>query len=245
MWAIGIILWIGLPKFYRQVPGKVPSFYKSIYRRKIILWFFIAVVLQNYWLSAPYGRNWRYLWTTNHAPAWAIALLVIVFFLIIWTLLLLFFSRLSKSHSWILPVFAIGLGAPRWCQMLWGVSAAGEYLPWAGGAVSSALLGRCLWLWLGVLDAIQGVGFGMILLQTMTRFHITFTLIAAQVLGSIATILARLTAPDNTGPGSVFPNFALGTGGLAHWAFWLALFFQIAICVGFALFFRKEQLSKP
>ena len=235
----------GLPKYYRQVPGKVPSFYKSIYRRKIILWFFAAVIIQNYWLSAPYGRNWRYLWTTQHAPAWAIAGLVIAFFIFIWIIMLVILSQLTKSHSWILPVFAIGLGAPRWCQMLWGTSAAGQYLPWAGSALVSALLGRCLWLWLGVLDAIQGVGFGMILLQTMTRFHISFTLIAAQVLGSFATILARLTAPDNTGPGNVFPNFALGSSGLGTAAFWLGLIMQIIICIGFATFFRKEQLSKP
>ena len=245
MWAVGTILFLGLPSYYRQDPGKVPSFYKSIYRRKIILWFFAAVVIQNYWLSAPYGRNWRYLWTTQHAPAWAIALLAGFFFVIIWTTILIFMSRMSKAHSWILPVFAIGLGAPRWCQMLWGTSAAGSYLPWAGSAVASALLGRSLWLWLGVLDALQGVGFGMILLQTMTRFHITFTLIAAQVLGSVATILARLTAPDNTGPGTVFPNFALGTTGLGQAGFWLGLIFQIIICIGFATFFRKEQLSKP
>lgn len=245
MWLVGISLLLGLPTYYRQTPGKVPSFYHSIFRRKIIIWFFIAVVLQNYWLSAPYGRNWRYLWTTQHAPAWAIALLVLLFFVGVWMLFLIVLSRLSTKHSWILPVFAIGLGAPRWGQMLWGTSAVGSYLPWAGSALSSALLGRCLWLWLGVLDALQGVGFGMILLQTMTRFHITFTLIAAQVLGSIATILARLTAPDNTGPGTVFPNFALGAAGLGTAGFWLGLLSQIAICVGFAAFFRKEQLSKP
>lgn len=144
-----------------------------------------------------------------------------------------------------LPVLAIGLGAPRWCQMLWGTSGIGFTLPWAGSTVAGALLGRSLWLWLGVLDALQGVGFGMILLQTMTRFHICFTLIAAQVLGSIFTILARLTAPDKTGPGTVFPNFALGSSGLSTVGFWLGLLMQILICVGFALFFRKEQLTKP
>ncbi|KAG9248333.1 hypothetical protein BJ878DRAFT_564182 [Calycina marina] len=245
MWAVGVVLLFGLPKYYRQVPGKVPSFYKSIFRRRVILWFFISVIIQNYWLSAPYGRNWSYLWTTSHAPGWAIALLIVGFFVVIWTIILYFFIQLSKSHSWFLPVFAIGLGAPRWCQMLWGTSAVGQYLPWAGSAVASSLLGRCLWLWLGVLDAIQGVGFGMILLQTMTRFHITFTLIAAQVFGSIATILARLTAPDNTGPGDVFPNLAVGHSGLGIAAFWLGLVMQIIICIGFAMFFRKEQLSKP
>ena len=52
----------------------------------------------------------------------------------------------------------MGLGAPRWAQMLWGVSGIGLYVPWAGGPVASAIAGRGLWLWLGVLDAVQGVG---------------------------------------------------------------------------------------
>ncbi|PCG92385.1 Hypothetical protein PENO1_088390 [Penicillium occitanis (nom. inval.)] len=65
-------------------------------------------------------------------------------------------------------------------------------------------------VWLGVLDALQDVGFGMILLNTLTRFHIAFTLLAAQVIGSIGTILARATAPDNTGPGDIFPDFSAG-----------------------------------
>ncbi|KAL8989269.1 MAG: hypothetical protein Q9169_008396, partial [Polycauliona sp. 2 TL-2023] len=37
MWAIGVILFLGLPDYYRQQPGQVPSFYASIMRRKIIL----------------------------------------------------------------------------------------------------------------------------------------------------------------------------------------------------------------
>lgn len=85
----------------------------------------------------------------------------------------------SKTHTWLLPVFAVGLGAPRWCQvrifecsdisiligaqMLWGTSSLALYIPWAGKA--GPYLGTSLWLWLGVLDAIQGVGLGMILLQ--------------------------------------------------------------------------------
>ena len=85
----------------------------------------------------------------------------------------------------------------------------------------------------------------MILLQTLTRFHIGFTLVAAQVLGSVATILGRATAPDSDGPGSVFPNLVLGTGGLKQPGFWVALGLQLVICVGFFKFFRKEQLQKP
>ena len=246
LWAVGILLLKGLPSWYRQVPGAVPSFYSSIFRRRIILWFFAAVALQNYWLSAPYGRNWAFLWSSRHAPAWAIGLLVILFFGGVWALFLWLFSRLSKGHSWILPLFAIGLGAPRWAQMLWSCSGIGQYLPWAGGPVASALVGRTLWLWLGVLDSLQGVGLGMILLQTLTRIHIAFTLLAAQVLGSIFTILARATAPNNLGPGPVFPDFSVDIrGGLSsHW-FWIGLLCQAIICVGFFLFFRKEQLTKP
>lgn len=44
---------------------------------------------------------------------------------------------------------------------------------------------------LEVLDAIRGVGFGMMLMQTLTRLHIAFAMVGAQVLGSIASVLAR------------------------------------------------------
>ena len=245
LWAIGLILFLGLPDYYRQNPGQIPSFYRSIMRRKIVLWFFVTVLTQNYWLSAPYGRNWRYLFDTQHAPAWAIWLLVLGFFVLLWAALLWLFSDLSKRHSWILPMFAVGLGAPRWCQMLWGTSGMGTWVPWAGSPLAGALVGRALWLWLGVLDAIQGVGFGMILLQTLTRFHVVFALVCAQVLGSIATIVARATAPDGNGPGAVFPNLALSREGLKSPIFWVAVAMQVVICAGFFRWFRKEQLMKP
>ncbi|KZF22864.1 glycosyltransferase family 5 protein [Xylona heveae TC161] len=246
LFGVGAVLFLGLPEFYRQSPGKVPSFYSSVIRRKIILWFFVAVIIQNFFLSAPYGRNWQYFWSTKHAPTYAIVLLLLLFFIGIWAACLYLFSRLSTRHSWVLPIFAVALGAPRWCQMLWGVSNIGLYVPWAGTPVGSAVVGRILWLWLGVLDALQGVGFGMILLQTLTRFHIIFTLVSAQVLGSIATIVARACGPNKVGPGDVFPDFSAGyTDGLHKAWFWIALFFQLAICVGFFKFFRKEQLSKP
>ncbi|KAF2465803.1 uncharacterized protein BDR25DRAFT_378495 [Lindgomyces ingoldianus] len=246
MWILAGIIQFGLPDFYRQTPGSVPSFYTSLFRRKIVVWTFATVLIQNYFLSAPYGRNWQYLWSSKVAPTWAILLLVVLFFVVLWGVFLSIFAALSTHHSWILPIFAIGLGAPRWCQMLWSTSSIGLYLPWAGGPVSSALVGRTLWLWLGLLDTVQGVGFGMIFLQTLTRLHVTFTLLAAQVLGSIATILARATAPNAIGPGDVFPDFSAGIQqGLARPWFWVALLLQITICVGFFKFFRKEQLSKP
>jgi alpha-1,3-glucan synthase len=93
--------------------------------------------------------------------------LVVFFFVVVWVVFLLYFGHLSVTHSWFIPIFAIGLGAPRWCQILWGTSGVGQYLPWVGNPIASAVLGRALWLWLGVLDSIQGIGFGMILLQTM------------------------------------------------------------------------------
>ena len=58
LWVIGLLVFFGLPSYYRQTPGKVPSFYKSVFRRKIVLWNLVVVVVQNFFLSAPYGRNW-------------------------------------------------------------------------------------------------------------------------------------------------------------------------------------------
>ena len=116
------------------------------------------VLIQNYFLSAPYGRNWLYLWSSQAVPAWQIVILIIVFFVGIWIALLWIFSYMSKSHSWVLPLFAMGLGAPRWAQILWSTSGMGHYLPWTAGPIASGLAARALWLWLGVLDALQGVG---------------------------------------------------------------------------------------
>ncbi|KAL3470643.1 hypothetical protein BJX99DRAFT_264045 [Aspergillus californicus] len=245
LWVLGLLVFFGLPNYYRQNPGKVPSFYKSVFRRKIILWNFVVVILQNFFLSAPYGRNWSFLWSSVHAEAWEIGLLVVLFFGIVWVAVLFMFGRLSKSHSWILPVFACGLGAPRWAQIWWGVSGMGLYLPWAGSYTAGALVSRSLWLWLGILDSLQGLGFGMILLQTLTRMHICFTLLASQVLGSIATICARAFAPNNIGPGPISPDVTVGASSVANAWFWIALFFQLLICAGFLMFFRKEQLTKP
>ena len=166
------------------------------------------VIIQNYWLSAPYGRNWQYLWSSTHAKNWQVLILVVVFFIFVWAGFLWMFGMLSKDHSWIISVFAVGFGALRWCQMLWATSNIGVYVPWADGPVGGALASRSLWLWLGVLDAFQGVGFGMILLQTLNRIHIACIPIVTQVLGSVATILARATAPNNIDPGDVLPNFS-------------------------------------
>jgi alpha-1,3-glucan synthase len=245
LFLIGGALYIGLPSYYRQTPGKLPSFYASLFRRRIVIWFLITVLIQNFFLSTLTGRNWTYLWSSSHTKNWQIALLAVFFFVFLWAAFLFAFGLLAKTHTWIIPIFAIGLGAPRWAQILWSCTPIGQFLPWAGTPLASALLGRGVWLWLGLLDALQGVGFGMILLQTLTRVHISATLIGAQILGSGVTMLARAVGPDRLGPGTVFPDFSKGATELRYPWFWIGLTAQIVICAGFFKFFRKEQLSKP
>ncbi|KAH9842609.1 glycoside hydrolase family 13 and glycosyltransferase family 5 protein [Rhodofomes roseus] len=256
VWPLAVISWLfaylmlyGLPDYYRQAPPKVPHFLKTLFRRKIVIWFLISEILRDFWLSAPYGRNWSFLWNQS-IPKWHILLLVIGFFVGVWAILMFGLTQLSKTHTWLLPIFAVGLGAPRWCQMLWGTSALGLFVPWAGNAGPYAAIS--LWLWLGVLDAVQGVGLGMILLQTLSRLHVCATLAAAQVVGATVTMIARALSPDGTGPGHVFPDFALWSfseglkaSPLASWAFWIGLVCQIIIVCGYFWFYRKEQLARP
>ncbi|MBW0472818.1 hypothetical protein O181_012533 [Austropuccinia psidii MF-1] len=247
---IGYILYTGLPNYYRNVPGQVPNFVKTLFRRKLVMWYMAAEILRDYWLSGPYGRNWSFLWTRQTLPVWATILLVLFFFAGVWTVVMGALSQASKKHTWLLPIFAVGLGAPRWCQMLWGTSSVALYIPWAGRA--GPYLGTSLWLWLGVLDAVQGVGLGMILLQTLSRVHVAATLCLAQIIGSTAVIAARATAPNRIGPGNVFPDLGLWDrrghlkdSPLANWEFWVALACQLLIVAGYLVLFRREQLSKP
>lgn len=133
--------------------------------------------------------------------------------------------------------------------MLWGTSSLALYIPWAGSA--GPYLGLSLWLWLGVLDAIQGVGLGMILLQTLSRLHVCATLAFAQVIGSVCVMVARATAPNRIGPGTVFPDIAtwdfkadgLKGSPMAEPPFWIALICQLIIVIGYFWFYRKEQLG--
>ena len=245
LFLIGGILYTGLPSYYRQTPGKLPSLYASLFRRKIVIWFFLTVLIQNFFLSTLTARNWTYLWSSSHTKIYQIALLAVFFLIFLWAAFLWCFGLLAKTHTWILPIFAIGLGAPRWAQILWSCTPISSYLPWAGSPLASAMLGRALWLWLGLLDALQGVGFGMILLQTLTRIHISATLIGAQILGASITMLARAVGPDRLGPSTVFPDFSRGARELGHPWFWVGLACQMIVCAGFFKFFRKEQLSKP
>ncbi|CAJ2501836.1 Uu.00g046890.m01.CDS01 [Anthostomella pinea] len=246
LWAVGLLLFLGLPDYYRETPGAVPMLWRSLAKRRTIVWFLFAVVLQNYFLSAPYGRNWFFLFGSQHVSTGAVVLLALGFFGLAWTAILFVLSFFSRSHPWLFPLFAVGLGAPRWAQMLWGTSGIGLYLPWAGGHVASALASRSLWLWLGLLDGIQGAGVGMILMLTLTRVHVAAAVVAAQVIGSLATIVGRASAPDKVGPGDVFPDFSQGVGFATSKAwFWVVLVCQLGICAGYFKFFRKEQVSKP
>lgn len=188
------------------------------------------VILQGYWLACTYGRNWTFLWSSQHAPRWSIACLVIFFFVFVWGAVLWILSRLTKQHSWLIPILAIGLGAPGWCQMLWGVSGVGYHIPWAG-LVGGALISRSIWLWLGVLHALQQVGLGMILMMTLTRIHISFVFIVAQIIGAAITMLARRTAPNATGAGDVWLNVIVEP--LDKVWFWVCILCQVVICVGY------------
>ncbi|KAJ4474841.1 modular protein with glycoside hydrolase family 13 and glycosyltransferase family 5 domains [Lentinula aciculospora] len=246
----GFMLYHGLPEYYRQTPPKVSHFLTTLFRRKLVIWFLISEVLRDYWLSGPYGLNWTYLWNVN-MPKLHIFILILAFFVGVWAVMLAVLSHFSKTHTWLLPVFAVGLGAPRWCQMLWGTSSLATYVPWGGNAGPYLSVG--LWLWLGVLDAVQGVGLGMILLQTLSRLHVTATLAFSQIIGSAVVMIARATSPDGVGPGPVFPNLGTWdpvTDGLkgspiVEPMFWVALGCQLIIVAGYFWFYRREELARP
>jgi len=35
--AVGVSLYLGLPEYYHQIPGRIPAFYKSLRRRKLVM----------------------------------------------------------------------------------------------------------------------------------------------------------------------------------------------------------------
>lgn len=93
-----------------------------------------------------------------------------------------------------------------------------------GGPVGGTIAGRSLWLWLGVLDSMQGVGLGIALLQTFTRIHVAVVLTAAQILGAGVTLIAKASAPNKDRPGLVFPDLAARVvAGLMQSWFWMML----------------------
>ena len=86
----------------------------------------------------------------------------------------------------------------------------------------------------------------MILLTTLTRLHVAFTLVTAQVIGAAATIVAQAVGPDRLTAGLVFPNLAVNARhGIAQPWFWVALALNLGVNFLAFKFFRKEQLMKP
>ncbi|EPX71067.1 alpha-1,3-glucan synthase Mok13 [Schizosaccharomyces octosporus yFS286] len=248
MLICAVLLIFGLPEYYWQSPGNIPAFYSALLRRKLVLWFIVATIVQNYWLSTLYGRSWKYLWGSSILSPWKILTFSFFFFAMLWLSTMILLGWKSRTHTWLLPVFGIGLGSPRWLQMMWGTSNMGVYLPWCGSA--SPIVGRILWLWLGVLDCIQGVGIGMILLQTLTRRHLATTLMVGQTVGTITSMIARATAPNRLGPSSVFLDFTSwqfedGMRIFKSAPFWICLLSQVIVSAGYLLFFRRENLSRP
>ena len=46
-----IILLTSNAEYRRQTPPKVPNFYNTLFRRKLVLWFLFSLVLRDFWLS--------------------------------------------------------------------------------------------------------------------------------------------------------------------------------------------------
>jgi alpha-1,3-glucan synthase len=158
-----VVLFFGLPFCYRHQPAKIPLFYISLTWRRLAMWFLVAQFVQTFWLSGAIGRNYQFLW---NQPISAFSILqMILFFVGLWCLVMYILYRLGRVYSWILPVFAVGLLSPLWAQMSWSCSTVGYTLHWAGTA--APYLSLALWLWLGVLVAIQSVGLSMMLLQVI------------------------------------------------------------------------------
>ena len=63
-----------------------------------------------------YGKTWSFLWDTQ-LKDWQVLVLIVVFFIGVWAALLSFLTWLSKIHTWFIAIFAVGIGAPRWCQV--------------------------------------------------------------------------------------------------------------------------------
>lgn len=81
-----------------QIPPYVPNFFKTLFRRKLVIWFLISEVLRNYWLSGPYGRNWQFLWSLVQVPRWAVVVEIAIFFVGVWGLLM--GLLISESRKW-------------------------------------------------------------------------------------------------------------------------------------------------
>ena len=116
--SFAYLMFYGVPEYYRQVsairpvcyvfalltrplqiPPYVPNFFRTLFRRKLVIWFLISEVLRDYWLSGPYGRNWQFLWAAADVPKWAIVVEIAIFFLGIWGLFMGLLIRKSSPTS--------------------------------------------------------------------------------------------------------------------------------------------------
>ena len=237
------LLFFGLPECYRTMSPSIPNYWKAMIGRNLVLWFWLSEGLATFWLSGLYGQTWAFLWN-QPLPIYATILMTVFFFVFVWGILLRLFMHFSQKHSWIICVFAIGLISPRWAQIFWATSTLGTSLAWASNF--GAILSLALFLWLGVLAAIQQVGLSMMLLQTLTRIHVAGCLMVIQVLGAFGFMMSRLVWIKTN---DVFPNIGLWdlTGDLfTPWIyFWVLLVLQVFCAYGYLFWFRKEQLARP
>jgi len=51
---VGLCLFLGLPDYYRQMPGRIPAFYKSVTRRKLVL---VCLLVNEMLINS--GSSWQ------------------------------------------------------------------------------------------------------------------------------------------------------------------------------------------
>lgn len=274
--SISFILLYGLPREYRRKPGSIPMFYTSLLRRPVPLHFLASTFAQSFWLSAPLiSRSWMFLFSSQHLPD-HVTLILIASFVTAFICVTQRAAIYSGSHGqWVLPIFSFGASLtihPRWAQTFWSISRTGLSLPWAQlpyvfrgrlllsySPFLSALLGRSLWLHLGMLDLLVGLGSGLALMQALPRQHVLFVSTVGQVLGAVGMMVARATILQHgTEPGAaaagleivrqMFPDISQGLlseSGYASGIFCLVISTHMGIAVGWLWWFRSAQLQKP
>ncbi|KAG8163888.1 hypothetical protein KVR01_005806 [Diaporthe batatas] len=266
----------GLPRPYDQKPGSTPTFYRSLFRRPVPLHFLLSTFIQSYLLSAPLvSRSWLFLFSSPHLPGYMITLLVAISIAAFLCLTRKMAVRSLSHGQWILPIFSFASSSiinPRWAQLWWVISRTGLSIPWAqlprfgGEGIMvmmqyspglSAALSRSLWLYLGVLDLLVGLGQGLALIQTLPRQHVLFVSTAGQVIGAVGMMAARATILSQSGGPAeaarglkvlahIFPDISSGLA--LEWGygiFCLVAVVEIIMAVQWMWWFRSAQLQKP
>lgn len=124
LWPLAVIsllfayaMFWGLPDYYRQIPPYVPNFFTTLFRRKLVIWFMIAEILRDYWLSGPYGRSWTFLWSNDLVPKWAVVVMIAVFFVGVWALVMgVLICEYGLGLGPILPISIAYPSAPRYAM---------------------------------------------------------------------------------------------------------------------------------